>query len=387
MRGAYAKTAGAGIVKLFVFIASMNRKIAYAIPYDKALIRKARTIPNAKWNRARKVWEAPETKAAWLALEAAQLLDRVVRLDEIDESGARAAQSEGGTRDSVASARAARAASATERELTSLREVLLREGAAYATVKAYVGIVRHLQRWWGRPLAQATRADLLAYQTHCIEEKRYGRATMNQVVNGLRAYFERVLERDPDELRLPRPKRKRSLPNVCGEEQVRRMLREIENRKHQMMLALVYGLGLRRGELQRLLVHDVDLARGTVHVRQSKGNKDRVLGLPTSLRGLLGDYLARYTPEHWLFEGQSGGQYSATSIQKVFTRAKERSGLPPQLTLHGLRHSYATHLVEHGTSLHVLQDLLGHGSIETTRVYLHTSRKQLRDLYDPLQAL
>ena len=176
------------------------------------------------------------------------------------------------------------------------------------------------------------------------------------------------------------------------------MLREVNNVKHRTMLAMIYRLGLRRGELQRLLARDVDLSRGVVHVRQSKGNKDRVLVIPLSLRTVIEDYLRRYASEHWLFAGQSGGRYSATSIQKVFTRAKERSGLPPQLTLHDLRHSFATLLksgapaphslvMEHGTALHVLQDALGHGSIETTQIYLHTSRQQLRDLYDPLGAL
>ena len=165
------------------------------------------------------------------------------------------------------------------------------------------------------------------------------------------------------------------------------MLREVTNGKHRMILAAIYGLGPRRGEVQRLLVGDVDLKRGTVHIRQAKGGKDRILGIPLSLRPLLEDYLLRYAPAHWLFEGQAGGQYSATSIQKVFVRAKERSGLPRQMTLHGLRHSYATHMVEHGTPLHVLQDVLGHGSIETTRVYLHTSKKQLDGLHDPLGAL
>ncbi len=261
------------------------------------------------------------------------------------------------------------------------------EGAAYATMKAYGGIVRQLQQWWVGPLEQVRRADLLAYMTHCIEKKRYSRATMNQVVNGIRAYYERVLGWPVDELRLPRQKRKRALPNVCSEEQVRRMLREVDNRKHRTMLAAIYCLGLRRGEVLRLLVRDIDLERGTIHVRQAKGNKDRILGIPTSLRPMLEEYLRRYAPEHWLFTGQAGGQYSATSIQKIFTRAKERSRLPPQLTLHGLRHSFATHMVEHGTALHVVQDLLGHGSIETTRVYLHTSKKQLAELYDPLGGL
>lgn len=382
------------------YLRRMNRTIHYAIPYDQVLMARAKTVPGGRWNKGLRLWEAPESRAAWLALEAAELLDRVVAVP----LGVQASRSLGGpcgktTKAAPVTVRAAsevqaeqrdgrRAGLATaERELLDLRETLMREGAAHATVKAYVGIVRQLQRWWARPLSKVRRADLLDYLTHCIERKRYSRATMSQVVNGVRAYYERVLEWPPDELRLPRQKRKCALPNVCSEEQVRRMLREVRNPKHQMILATIYGLGLRRGEVQRLMVGDVDLERGVVHIRQSKGNKDRMLGIPGSLREMLATYIRRYAPGHWFFEGQDGGQYSATSIQKVFTRAKERSRLPAQLTLHGLRHSYATHMIEHGTALHVVQDQLGHGSIETTRVYLHTSRKQLADLYDPLGGL
>lgn len=389
----------------------MNRTIHYAIPYDRDLMARARSVPGAHWNKGLKLWEAPERRAAWLALEAAGLLDRVVGLPPAVQDPHLPGRPFGKTAKAAPVAvrdvprrtnegcdhRGAETATG-RRELLELRETLMREGAAHATVKAYVGIVRQLQRWWARPLNEVTRADLLSYMTHCIERKHYGRATMNQVVNGTRAYYERVLGWPPDELRLPRQKKKRALPNVCSEEQVRRMLREVGNAKHRTILATVYGLGLRRGEVQRLMVGDVDLERGVVHVRQSKGNKDRVLGIPRSLRQMLEDYIRRYRPDHWFFVGQDGGQYSATSIQKVFTRAKERSGLPKQLTLHGLRHSYATLLksgapaphsfvVEHDTALHVIQNQLGHGSIETTRIYLHTSSKQLADLYDPLGEL
>ncbi|MGB3545867.1 MAG: tyrosine-type recombinase/integrase, partial [Saprospiraceae bacterium] len=120
---------------------------------------------------------------------------------------------------------------------------------------------------------------------------------------------------------------------------------------------------------------------------QTKGNKDRHLPLHGGLLQLLQDYLADYRPTHWLFEGQTRGQYSATSIQSVFVSAKERSALPDQLTVDGLRHGYATHLVERGTPLQVVKDLLGHENIQTTKIYLHTSSERFRDLHDPLADL
>ena len=168
-------------------------------------------MPGAHWNRDCKLWEALETRAAWLALEAAGLLGRLVDVEKgggADGGGSAVYEQRAPVPPPLLSASARKRGAEVERERMDLREALMREGAAYATVRAYVGIVRQLQNWWGRPLREATRSDLLAYQTFCIERKRYGRPTMNQVVDGIRAYYERVLEWEADQLRLPRQKRK-----------------------------------------------------------------------------------------------------------------------------------------------------------------------------------
>ncbi|MFK8058199.1 MAG: tyrosine-type recombinase/integrase [Saprospiraceae bacterium] len=157
--------------------------------------------------------------------------------------------------------------------------------------------------------------------------------------------------------------------------------------KHQTILTVIYGLGLRKAEVQHLLTKDINLERGTIHIRKAKGNKDRILHITNTLAKTIDRYLKEYKPQHWLFEGQTGGQYSATSIQMIFIRAKEGSILPAHLTVHGLRHSYATHMVENGTPLHTVKELLGHSSIQTTQVYLHTSSKKFTGLHDPLADL
>ena len=370
------------------------------IPYDQVLMAAVRQVPGAKWNRAKRLWEVSDTAAARERIAGLGIEDRVVgeaeastdKLVEVRQARAYAKTSDTLLGKPASKPKPGRAAHLSltpeaQTELTALEETLMREGAAYATIKAYRGVLSGLCSWWGRPLEEATREDLLEYQTYCLKQKRYSRATMNQVVNAVRAYYERVLGRPKDELQLPRPRRKRSLPNVCSEEEALRMLREVRNLKHRTILTLIYGLGLRKGEVLRLLVRHVDLRRGTVHVVEAKGNKDRILSLQATLKGLLAEYLERHAPEHWLFEGQTGGQYSATSVQAIFTKAKERSGLPDHMTIHGLRHSYATHMVERGTPLHVVKELLGHESIMTTQIYLHTSSKRFGDLYDPLAGL
>ncbi len=330
---------------------------------------RVRRVPGARWLPEQKLWIADDRPAVRQAIESEGLSDRIV-----DKAGKTVAEPPP-------------IPAAAPDPLVLLEELLIREGAAYATRRSYVSALRKLVTWYSGDVRRANRQDLLDFLTYCADTHRYSRATMNQLVNALRAYYERVLDRPRDELRLPRPRKKRSLPNVCSETEALRMIRETPNKKHRTILAMLYGLGLRKGEVQKMLVRHVNLERNVVQVVQAKGNKDRHLPLHGGLRQLLHNYLADYRPAHWLFEGQTGGQYSATSIQSVFVNAKERSGLPDQLTVHGLRHSYATHLVERGTPLHVVKDLLGHENIQTTQIYLHTSSERFRNLHDPLADL
>lgn len=359
-------------------------KLYLEIPYDQALMASVRRVSGAHWDPESKLWVSEDRPEVREAITREGLRDRVRRMahQHAEPDAVR-----GSEREVFCAPERATALTAGSEAVTVLEQMLMLEGAAYSTRKTYASVLRKLTIWHDGDVAMATREDLLSFLTHCAEEKRYSRATMNQLVNALRAYYERVLGRPKDELRLPRPRKQRSLPNVCTEADALRMIRETLNVKHKTILAMIYGLGLRKGEVQKLLVKHVDISRRVVLVRQAKGNKDRALPLQDSLYGLLTTYLETYRPGHWLFEGQSGDQYSGTSIQAIFTRAKERSKLPDQLTVHGLRHSYATHLVERGTPLHVVKDLLGHESIQTTQIYLHTSSERFQQVYDPLAGL
>ncbi len=299
-----------------------------------------RQVPGAYWDPALKLWEVSESPAVLQAIDELGLRNRVVPSAPDDLVNGEASAKTEPARSSTTGLSSK--PSADLAAVTALEEMLMREGAAHATIKSYRSALRMLARWWRGPLRKASREDLLAYLTYCLKEKDYSRATMNQVVNAIRAYYERVLGWPKDELQLPRPRKNRTLPNVCSEEEALRMIRSVRNLKHRTILTLIYGLGLRKGEVQKLLVSHVDLNLGVIHIAQAKGNKDRMLSLQTTLAEQLGRYLEAYRPAHWLFEGQTGGQYSATSIQAIFVRAKEASRLPAQLTVHGLRHSYAT---------------------------------------------
>jgi site-specific recombinase XerD len=222
---------------------------------------------------------------------------------------------------------------------------------------------------------------------HKITKDKIHERTQGQILNAFVAFYKRLLKQEGKLANLFRPKKPQSLPNVFSKEEVKRLITATDNLKHKTLLMLVYSAGLRRGELINLQKKDILFERKCIFVKAAKGKKDRYVLLAEKATTYLKSYLATYQPKYWLFEGESAGQYSETSIQKVFTRAKEKALVNPQVTFHGLRHSFATHAVENNVPLHVVKELLGHSSIKTTEVYLHISDKFRKEFRSPLDEL
>ena len=184
---------------------------------------------------------------------------------------------------------------------------------------------------------------------------------------------------------LERPFRSKPLPKVIPKQDIRRMLESIDNLKHKTALSLIYGLGLRRSELINVKLTDLDSRERIVTIRDSKGRKDRVLPIPGNLFDLIIQYYRAVKPEKWLIEGQKPGtKYSATSLQNIFKKYLAKVKKNHNFTLHSLRHSYATHLLESGTDLRYIQELLGHKSSKTTEIYTHVSMKNLKNIQNPI---
>src|SRR5690554_2776758 len=178
---------------------------------------------------------------------------------------------------------------------------------------------------------------------------------------------------------IERPRKGRPLPKVIPLELVQQMLATIPNLKHKVALSTIYGLGLRRSELLNLKLNDIDFIRKTVTVLNSKGKKDRVLPLPLKLEVMMSSYLKTHQPQAWLIEGSAKGKkYSATSLQNIFDKYMSKIKKTHNFTLYCLRHSIATHLLENGTDLRYIQELLGHKSSRTTEIYTHVSMKSLK---------
>jgi site-specific recombinase XerD len=206
-------------------------------------------------------------------------------------------------------------------------------------------------------------------------------------MNALKFYFEQVLYQPKMFLEIPRPKKPFKLPTVHSEAEIKRMLKVTDNVKHRTMLMTAYAGGLRISEIVNLRIRDIDSVRMVIYVRGAKGKKDRQVSLSTVLLEQLRRYFKLYKPKGWLFEGSGGDAYSTRSLQQVFQSAKKDSRNVKKGGIHSLRHSYATHLMENGTDLRLIQNLLGHNSIKTTVRYTHVSLRDIKKIQSPLDKL
>jgi integrase/recombinase XerD len=210
----------------------------------------------------------------------------------------------------------------------------------------------------------------------------------NQLVNGLKLFYREVEKSRMDIEKIHRPKREFKLPNVLSKEEIKGILEAHANVKHRAMLSLIYACGLRRSELLNLKPTDVDSKRMVLVIRNAKGRKDRIAPLSAKVLEMLRTYYKAYKPKRWLFEGQyAGTPYSAKSLQSVLKQALVKANIHKPVTLHWLRHSYATHLLEGGTDLRYIQELLGHKSSKTTEIYTHVSTKQIQQIKSPFDSL
>ena len=234
---------------------------------------------------------------------------------------------------------------------------------------------------------ELTEPEIRNYLLYLIEKKKVSRSSQNQAINAIKFFYEKIMRQERKVYHLERPMRERKLPEVLSQQEVMRIFEALGNLKHRLMLMLVYAAGLRRSELINLRIGDVDLNRNVVFIRGAKGSVDRQSVMAESLAPLLTQYLKEYNPRFWLFEGINGDRYSTTSLRMVLKAGVEKAGIKKRVRLHMLRHSFATHLLEAGTSTRYIQVLLGHQSAKTTEIYAHVSRFSLDKIQSPLDQI
>jgi site-specific recombinase XerD len=253
------------------------------------------------------------------------------------------------------------------------------------SIRSYINAFNLFQRFnQYRSPDELTEREIVRYLSD-MTERGLSPSTSNMLINALQFYYRTVLKKEQFEIKIPRPRKEHRLPAVLTMEECARIFEKIENPKHRLMLLIGYGAGLRRSEIVSLQWGDILLEEHKIHVKQGKGNKDRVVMLPYSVVGMLEHYRHLYPSDRWVFPGQNKGEpISANTVRVVMRNAVEKAGLGKKATVHTLRHSFATHLLEGGTDIRYIQQLLGHSSIKTTMVYTHINPKATKEISSPL---
>lgn len=257
------------------------------------------------------------------------------------------------------------------------------------TIKTYTeALITFLNFYHDKSIEAITNEDVITFNNDYILKNNFSSSYQNQFVNAIKLFFRQIQGANMNADLVHRPKRQKLLPNVLSKQEIKQILNAPTNIKHKAMLSLIYSCGLRRSELLNLKPNDIDSKRGVIIIRQSKGRKDRITPLSDKILEILREYYMGYKPKIWLFEGQSSGtQYSEQSLQSVFKQALEKANIRKPATLHWLRHSYATHLLESGTDLRYIQELLGHNSSKTNEIYTHVSTKNIQQIKSPFDDL
>ena len=347
---------------LETILLSKKKFYGLAIPYDQSLISKAKKL-KGRWHPELKLWLFPFT---------ANFKEELCKVFDIGHS------------DSTAAVRI-KCKSSTPKEY---HEQLERRRYSPNTVQTYLSLFEQFLNYFpDTPPEKLGNEEVMIFQTYLVKEKKVSTSSQNQYINAIKFYFEKVLGREKGYYHIERPIKEFKLPKVLTEKEVAAILNSVHNLKHKAMLLLVYSSGLRAGELINLRINDIDGEQMRLFVRGGKGKKDRVTILSQKALEVLRKYFKEYRPKEYLFEGQNSGKYSSTSLRKVFERALVNSKIKKKVTLHSLRHSFATHLLEQGVDIRYIQVLLGHNSSKTTEVYTHITHKGWNKIISPLDIL
>lgn len=263
-----------------------------------------------------------------------------------------------------------------------IQEMRLR-GFSQKTIKAYLGFVKNFIFFTKKSPREVCGADVRLYLETLIKNNRSS-STVNTAYSALRFYFAAVLRRKFF-ARIPRVKNDRRLPAVLSTQEARAMIEKTINQKHKCMLQLLYGTGMRVGELVRLRMREIDFDRGAIFIVRSKGAKDRITLLPRSLYAVLKKQMKLKAPEDYLFTKYGmGTRLTEATVQKIVKQAAARAGIIKQVTPHTLRHTFATHMLESGVDIRYIQKLLGHNQLKTTERYTHVADSKIGALKSPL---
>ncbi|WP_304200526.1 site-specific integrase [Flavobacterium alvei] len=268
--------------------------------------------------------------------------------------------------------------------LKKFKQILRSKRYSESTIATYSEALKSFLVFFRKKaLTEITNEDVIVYNNEYILKNNLSASYQNQIVNAIKLFFQTIQNTKMIVDKIHRPKNAKTLPNVLSKEETFKLIDLTTNLKHKTLLALIYSSGLRISEAINMKIIDIDSQRMLIHIKNAKGKKDRYTLLSTKVLGLLREYYVVYKPKIFLFEGQYGEQYSSRSAQSVLQQSAKKAGITRPISLHTLRHSFATHLLENGTDLRYIQDLLGHSSPKTTMIYTHVTSTSLKKIINP----
>lgn len=344
-----------------ISVTRADHRLEIRFPYNADIVSAVKSIPNRKYHPEEKYWSIPCTPDAESLVKT--------KLESIGTVRIVSKEKNIGFYDDL-----------KKRSLQHLK----RKRYSRHTIKNYL---RHIELFLSYIGNGKIDGDaIIGYLDYLVSEKRVSPAYQQMATNAIRYLVVHILQEKMPKSSL-RPKRERPLPLVLSIQEVEKILAATSNIKHRLVILLIYSAGLRISEAVNLQLKDIDYERRIITIRKGKGKKDRQVPLSTKLEKYLSKYFREYKPGRYLFEGQKGGKYSVRSIQTVFRNACKKAGIKKPATVHSLRHSYATHLLEAGTDLRIIQELLGHQSSKTTEIYTHVSSSTIAGVRSPADDL
>lgn len=335
-----------------------EKRIAVYFEKNADLIARIKQLEGARWSQTMGVWHLPDTLENRVRFRIAALANTLPSEEGIAQ-------------------------------IEKFKQWMRSKRYSESTVTTYSEALKSFLVFYrDKAVADITNEDVIVYNNEYILKNNLSASFQNQIVNSIKLFFQTIRDTKMLVDKIHRPKRAKVLPNVLSKEEVKLILNAHSNIKHKMMLSLIYSCGLRCGELLALKPVDIDSKRNIVLLKNAKGKKDRIAPLSPKILEMLREYYKVYKPTTYLFEGTITGEpYSDKSLQQVLKQALQKARITKPATLHWLRHSFATHLLESGTDLRYIQELLGHNSSKTTEIYTHVSTKSIQQIKSPFDDL
>ncbi len=334
-----------------------NGRIEVTFPYNSSSITKVKTIEGYRWHPEEKCWSFPSGD---------DTLRRILSVFYGEKVGVGPALQTG------------------ERYFEDLRSEFIARKYSPKTVKSYIHYNEEFLKFTKKMVNEVTNKDVKNYLVFLAEKKEASTSSLNIAISALKFYYGEV-RKQGFIYEIRRPTKDKKLPSVLNEDEIARLISVINNSKHRSIIMLVYSSGLRVSEVVKLKTEDLDFERSMIHIKGAKGRKDRYTLFSDVAQKTLKGYIKATNSKEWLFPGQKKGAHISTrTAQQIFLDAIKTLNIKKDVSIHSLRHSFATHLLESGVDLRYIQELLGHKSSKTTEIYTHVSNLNMRNIKNPL---